>query len=134
MSEETPEHIDSTSNDANGGEVWHALETNDVLRTLDTSPESGLTSEEAKRRLIEHGPNELTEQPRSTLWQMLLEQFNNFIVIILLIAVVISALLGDYVEAVAILTIVILNAVLGIVQERRAEEALAALRRLYYGT
>jgi Ca2+-transporting ATPase len=61
---------------------------------------------------------------------MLLEQFSNFIVIILLIAVLISALLGDYVEAVAILTIVILNAVLGVVQERRAEEALAALRRL----
>jgi Ca2+-transporting ATPase len=61
---------------------------------------------------------------------MLLDQFNNFIVIILIVASAVSALIGDYVEAGAILAIVILNAVLGVIQERRAEEALAALRRM----
>ena len=130
MSEDTPEHPDSALKNVNGGEVWHALKSDDVVQALQTSPKQGLASEEAGLRLDEFGPNELAEQPRSTIWQMLVEQFNNFIVIILLIAVVISALLSDYVEAVAILTIVILNALLGIIQERRAEEALAALRRL----
>jgi Ca2+-transporting ATPase len=130
VSDEAPEQIDNRRGSGDGGKVWHALEANEVVRALNTSPDTGLSSKEANRRLIECGPNELTEQPGTTLWQMLLEQFNNFIVIILLIAVVISALLGDFIEAVAILTIVILNAVLGVVQERRAEEALAALRRL----
>ncbi len=61
---------------------------------------------------------------------MLWEQFNNFVVILLIVASVISAFLGDYVEAAAIMAIVMLNAVLGVVQERRAEQALAALRKL----
>ncbi len=130
MSEETHEQPGSSSQHTDGEKVWHALEADEVLRALDTSPKSGLTTEEAHRRLKEFGSNELSERPGTTLWQIILEQFNNFIVIILLIAVLISALLGDYIEAVAILTIVVLNALLGVVQERRAEEALAALRRL----
>jgi Ca2+-transporting ATPase len=130
VSEESPELPVSPGQHADREKVWHALEADEVVHALETSPKSGLTSEEAKQRLEEYGPNELSEQPGTTLWQMALEQFNNFIVIILLVAVVISALLGDYIEAAAILIIVILNALLGIVQERRAEEALAALRRL----
>jgi Ca2+-transporting ATPase len=61
---------------------------------------------------------------------MLGEQFNNFVVILLIIAAIISAALGDYVESAAIIAIVILNATLGVVQERRAEQELAALRKL----
>jgi Ca2+-transporting ATPase len=119
------------SDDAQGDErVWHALEVSDLLPALATSPQHGLTSEEAARRLEQHGPNELAEKPRPGVWKMLLGQFNNFIVIVLIVAAVISALLGDYIEAAAILAIVVLNAILGVVQERRAEEALAALRRM----
>ncbi|UCF62573.1 MAG: HAD-IC family P-type ATPase, partial [Anaerolineaceae bacterium] len=114
----------------NGGVIWHALEASKVIRALKTSPASGLTSEEVTRRFAECGPNELDEPPRPTIWRMLLEQFNNFIVIVLIVASIISALLGDYIEAGAIFAIVLLNAILGVVQERRAEEALAALRRL----
>ncbi len=89
-----------------------------------------LTTEEAKRRLEHYGPNQLQEAPRPTFLQMLWEQLNNFVVILLIVASVISALLGEYVEAAAIMVIVVLNAVLGIVQESRAEEALAALKKL----
>ncbi|HSB00357.1 MAG TPA: cation-translocating P-type ATPase, partial [Anaerolineales bacterium] len=88
------------------------------------------TSAEAKRRLEHYGPNQLKEAPRTTFLQMLWEQLNNFVVILLIVASVISGLLGDFVESAAIMAIVVLNAVLGIVQERRAEEALAALKKL----
>ncbi len=108
---------------------WHALETQEVLDHLDVQG-NGLTSEEAKRRLVQYGPNQLQEAPRPTFLHMLWEQLNNFVVILLIVASLISALLGDYVEAAAIMAIVVLNAVLGIVQERRAEEALAALKKL----
>jgi Ca2+-transporting ATPase len=108
---------------------WHALTAEEVLEHLKVE-DRGLTTEEAKRRLEHYGPNQLTEAPRPTFLQMLWEQLNNFVVILLIVASVISALLGDYVEAAAIMAIVVLNAVLGIVQERRAEEALAALKKL----
>ncbi|HMK08389.1 MAG TPA: cation-translocating P-type ATPase [Anaerolineales bacterium] len=110
--------------------AWHATELNAVAAALGTSPDSGLTQAEAERRLAEHGPNELKEAPRPTFFQMLLSQFNNFIVLLLIGAAVVSIALGDYLEGGAILAIVILNALLGVFQERRAEEALAALRRL----
>jgi Ca2+-transporting ATPase len=108
---------------------WHALETKEVLDHLRVH-DKGLTTEEARQRLDYFGPNQLKEAPRPTFLQMLWEQLNNFVVILLIVASVISALLGDYVEAAAIMAIVVLNAVLGIVQERRAEEALAALKKL----
>ena len=108
---------------------WHALEAGDVLKHLQVQ-EHGLTSEEAKQRLEKYGENQLNESPRPGFLAMLWEQLNNFVVILLIIASVISALLGDYVEAIAIMAIVVLNAILGIVQEQRAEEALAALKRL----
>jgi len=117
------------SQDENGAR-WHALEHADLLNVLDTEPDLGLTTHEAGKRLKQCGPNELKEAPRPGFWQMALSQFSNFIVIVLLIAAVVSALLGDFIEAAAILAIVILNAILGVLQEQRAEEALAALRRL----
>jgi Ca2+-transporting ATPase len=108
---------------------WHALDAKEVLRHLQVE-ENGLTSAEAASRLTQYGENQLREAPRPTFWHMLWEQLNNFVVILLIVASVISALLGDYVEAAAILAIVVLNSVLGIVQERSAEEALAALKKL----
>src|SRR6186713_2669979 len=108
---------------------WHALDAQEVLNHLKVRG-NGLTSEEAKKRLEHYGHNQLTEAPRPTFLQMLWEQLNNFVVILLIVASVVSALLGDYVEASAIMAIVVLNAILGIVQERRAEEALAALKKL----
>src|SRR6476659_8342368 len=108
---------------------WHGLETEEVLGQLRVQG-NGLTSEEAKRRLEHYGPNQLKEAARPAFLQMLWEQLNNFVVIVLIVAALISGMLGYYVEALAIMAIVVLNAVLGIVQERRAEEALAALKKL----
>ena len=110
-------------------EAWHALPAEKVLESLKVH-ENGLTTEEANRRLAVYGPNQLVEAPRPGFLAMLWDQLNNFVVILLIIASVISALLGDYVEAAAIMAIVVLNAVLGIIQEQRAEEALAALKKL----
>ncbi|MFZ5911990.1 MAG: cation-translocating P-type ATPase [Chloroflexota bacterium] len=110
-------------------QAWHALPVEDVLRHLEVQ-EDGLRADQAARRLGQYGPNQLQEAPRPTFWHMLWEQLNNFVVILLIVASIISALLGDYVEAAAIMAIVVLNAVLGIVQEQRAEEALAALKKL----
>jgi len=112
------------------GDSWHAVEPEEVLARLATYAESGLTSSEAEKRLAHYGPNELEEAPSTSFWQMLGEQFNNFVVILLIVAAVISALLGDYIESAAIFAIVILNAALGVVQERRAAQELAALRKL----
>ncbi len=108
---------------------WHALQAEEVLSHLRVK-EQGLTTAQANERLQQYGLNQLKDAPRPTFLQMLWEQLNNFVVILLIIASLISALLGDYVEAAAIMTIVVLNAVLGIVQERRAEEALSALKKL----
>jgi len=110
-------------------QAWHALEAEDVLKHLEVHAR-GLTTVEAKKRLEHYGPNQLREAPRPSFLQTLWEQLNSFVVILLIVASVVSALLGDYVEAAAIMAIVILNAILGIVQERRAEEALAALKKL----
>ena len=122
--------IPTSANESQPQLDWHALTHEEILHQLATPPETGLASEEAAKRLQSYGPNELEEAAGITFWQMLLDQFNNFVVILLIIAAVISAILGDRVEAAAILAIVILNATLGVVQERRAEQALAALKKL----
>jgi len=110
-------------------EAWHALKTEEVLQHLKVE-EQGLTTGEAARRQATYGPNQLQEAPRPGFLYTLWEQVNSFVVWLLIIASVVSALLGDYIEAAAILAIVVLNAALGIIQERRAEEALAALKKL----
>jgi Ca2+-transporting ATPase len=109
---------------------WHTIDAETALERLESPVRSGLTAGEVKKRQARYGPNQLAEKPRPTFFQLLIAQLNNFIVILLIVAALISAVLGDYTEAAAIMTIVILNAVLGVVQESRAEEALAALKRL----
>jgi P-type Ca2+ transporter type 2C len=122
----TPKVTTGTKN----GNAWHALQAEQVLQELHTLSDKGLSASEAERRLEQYGPNQLAEAPPVTFWQMLFQQFNNFVVIMLLVAALISAVLGDWIESAAIMAIVILNATLGVVQERRAEQALAALRKL----
>jgi Ca2+-transporting ATPase len=109
---------------------WHSMSSTDVLKQLNTPLEQGLSPEEVKARQEKYGPNELTEAPPTTFWEMLWSQINSFVIYMLLAASIISALLGDYVEAIAILAIVVLNAIMGIIQESQAEAALAALKKL----
>ncbi|MGC8857205.1 MAG: cation-transporting P-type ATPase, partial [Anaerolineae bacterium] len=87
---------------------WHALPVQDVLRHLEVH-EQGLTSEEVARRLAHYGENQLSEGRRPGFWQLLWEQLNNFVVLLLLAAALVSALLGDTLEAAAIMAIVVLN-------------------------
>jgi Ca2+-transporting ATPase len=110
--------------------TWHAYSSSEVAQKLETTKEKGLSFEEAAQRLEEYGRNELAEAPPPTFLEMLWDQLKSFVVIMLIIASIVSALLGDYIEAAAIMTIVVLNAVLGVVQERNAQNALAALKKL----
>src|SRR5918998_418982 len=110
--------------------AWHTSEAEEVLRALDTGAESGLSDEEAARRLDEWGPNELEESSGRGPWAILWEQFTSAMIVILIVAAVASALLGDYEDSIAIAVIVVLNAVLGFGQEYRAERAMAALKQL----
>lgn len=110
--------------------AWHTMPANQVLSQWETEAENGLTKSEVAKRLAQYGPNELVEAKRPGFWQQLLNQFNNFVIYILLFAAVVSFALGDEIEAVAIMAIVILNATLGVVQEGRAEQALSALKKL----
>ena len=109
---------------------WHTLHSNEVVQQLGTHPQDGLTTQEVVIRQNQFGFNQLTEKPRPSFLKMVISQFKNFIVLLLLAAAIISAILGDTVEAAAIMAIVVLNALLGVIQERRAEEALAALKKL----
>ncbi|MBX3036391.1 MAG: cation-translocating P-type ATPase [Anaerolineales bacterium] len=113
----------------NNQQEWHALTGEQVLQHLQVYDE-GLTTVEVEKRLKHYGLNQLREAPRPGFWALMWRQLSSFVVILLIIASVISALLGDYVEAIAIMLIVVLNAALGIVQEQRAEQALAALKKL----
>ena len=109
---------------------WYNLSPEKALEEINSSSEFGLSTTEVTRRLEEYGPNQLTEKRPPTFFEMLLEQFNDFLVIMLIVAAIVSAVLGEYIEASAIMAIVILNAILGVVQEGRAAQALAALKKL----
>jgi Ca2+-transporting ATPase len=110
--------------------AWHNLAESDALDMLRVAEDRGLSSQEATARLAAFGSNELKEAPRPTFWARLFDQFRDFLIVILIVASVISVLLGEYVEAGAIMAIVLLNAILGVIQESRAEEALAALKKM----
>ena len=108
---------------------WYRCDKQEVLNRLATT-ESGLDSAEARDRLARTGPNALAEKPSRPLWWLLLSQFRDFMILVLLAAALVSGLVGEPEDAIAILVIVILNAIVGSVQEFRAERAIAALHRM----
>jgi len=108
----------------------YTLPVRDALEEFGVHLETGLTREEVLARRERYGLNELQERPRPGFLKLLFDQLNNFLIIILIVAAVISLLLGETIDALAILAIVVLNSVLGVVQESKAEQALAALKKM----
>ena len=113
---------------------WHVLPLDALSQELHTDPNVGLTERETKDRLAQHGPNELPEAPPVSPLTLFFAQFSNLIVWVLIGAAILSGLLQEWVDAAAILTIIVLNACLGFVQEYKAERSLAALRKLSVAT
>ncbi len=109
---------------------YHSVAVGDIGNQFATHLERGLAPAEAEERPKKYGPNELVEKPRPGFFKLLLSQFNNFLVIILIFAAVVSLFLGEIVDALAIMTIVVLNAIVGVIQESKAEAALAALKKM----
>ncbi len=110
--------------------AYHSWDVAEVTRALKTDLLAGLSSEEAAGRLEEHGPNELLETPGPTILQMFVAQFKEPLVLVLIAAAAISAALRETGEGIVIMAIVVLNAVLGVTQESKAERSLAALKKL----
>ncbi|TCO71003.1 cation-translocating P-type ATPase [Chromatocurvus halotolerans] len=108
---------------------WHAEDINAVMDALDAHPE-GLSSDEAKRRLAETGPNSLPQPARHGFIVRFLRHFHNLLIYVLLASAVITALLGHWVDTVVILAVVVLNAVIGVIQEGKAERAMDAIRHM----
>ncbi|MFO7623768.1 MAG: cation-translocating P-type ATPase [Anaerolineales bacterium] len=109
---------------------WYKLSKEESAGQLGTAPETGLDDTEAASRLNKYGPNELIEKGVKSPWLILWEQLTGTMVVILIVAAVISYFLGDAIDTIAILAIVILNALLGFRQEYKAEQAMAALKKL----
>jgi Ca2+-transporting ATPase len=109
---------------------WYKLSKEKVAEQLGIHPDQGLEDGEASQRLAEYGPNELVDRGVKSPWLILWEQLTGTMVVILIIAAVISYFLGDVIDTIAILAIVVLNALLGFRQEYKAEQAMAALKKL----
>lgn len=110
--------------------AWHTLDVAQVLDALQADGEHGLDEAAVQQRLAQYGPNELEEKPIKSPWAILWEQITNPLVLLLIGASVISGILGKWDSVIAISAIVIINAILGVVQEYRAEQAMAALKRM----
>ncbi len=109
---------------------WHTMKIEDLTHELGLNLETGLPAEEAARRLEKYGPNELVERGVKSPWKILGEQLTGIMVVILIISAIVSLALEEYTDAVVILIIVVLNAALGFTQEYRAEQAMAALKKM----
>ena len=109
--------------------TWHALSVDALWPHLASAPR-GLTTAEAEQRLVEYGSNELKAADRISPWSILLQQFKDVLILILLVATALSAFLGHGMEAVAIAVIVMFAVLLGFIQEYRAERAIEALRQM----
>ncbi len=107
-----------------------ALARGAVIEALATDAEAGLSAAEVVRRLARAGPNELVERGRKPPWRLLIEQFTNTMIVVLVIAATVTAVIGDLKDTIVILAIVAVNGVIGFVQEYRAEQAMAALKQM----
>lgn len=116
--------------------MWHTLRKEEVLRKLGTNESTGLSEKEVKARQEKYGKNKLKEKKKESFFIKFIKQFNDFMIIILIIASIVSALVSkmqgenDYIDSIIIIGIVILNALMGVIQETRAEKSIEALKKM----
>ena len=116
--------------------MWCSLETQEVSRRLRTNIKLGLSEEDAKKRQLQYGKNKLQEGKKTSFFTRFIRQFNDFMIIILIASAIISAGISyfphsnDYIDSIIIIGIVILNAIMGVVQESKAEKSIEALQKL----
>ena len=116
--------------------MWHTLIKDEVIRKLQTSSKTGLREEEVNKRQEKYGKNKLKDKKKESILVKFIKQFNDFMIIILIIASIISALVAymqgenDYIDSIIIIAIVILNAIMGVIQESKAEKSIEALKEM----
>ena len=116
--------------------MWQTLKKDEILKSLGTNEKSGLQYEQVKKRQDEYGKNKLKEKKKESLFIKFLKQFNDFMIIILIIASIISAIVSkmqgenDYVDSIIIIGIVVFNALMGVIQEAKAEKSIEALKKM----
>lgn len=116
--------------------MWHSSSVEEVFKKLKTNINIGLSEEEAQKRFERYGPNNLKEKKKESIFVKFIKQFNDFMIIILIIAAIISAVVSklngeaDYIDSIIIVAIVIFNAIMGLVQEQKAEKSLEALKKM----
>jgi Ca2+-transporting ATPase len=110
--------------------MWHTKDVHRVLKDLESDVSSGLLDETARARLDEYGPNKITEQKNKSIFRLFFEQLNSMLIFILVAAAAVSALLGETTDTIIILCVIVLNALIGVIQEAKAEKALEALQNL----
>ena len=116
--------------------MWHEMNIYEVLKEKNTDERIGLSTDEAKKRRIEYGLNKLNQKKKESLFIKFIKQFNDFMIIILIIASIISLVLAkmegtnDYIDSIIIIAIVIFNAILGLIQESKAEKSIEALQKM----
>ncbi len=108
---------------------WHLLSLSEISQLLDSKP-SGLDSLIASERLSEYGKNEIEDKKKKTIWQMVLHQLTDFMILILIVVAIVSGILGDLTDTLIILAIIIINATVGFIQEFRSEKAMEALKKM----
>ncbi len=111
---------------------WQAKDVEEVIEAFETDAKTGLDEEEAKKRIVEYGPNELVRIAKVPWYIVFLRQFTNVLILILFAAAVISLAVGELGDAVTILVIIVLNGILGFIQEFKAENAIEALREMLH--
>jgi P-type Ca2+ transporter type 2C len=122
--------MEMESRTGSGATPWHVRSADEAARALSVEPAAGLEAAEAERRLAQYGQNALPEGRRRSIARMVLDQFSDFMILVLIAAAVVSGIVGDAADTIAIVVIVLLNAAIGFFQEWRAERAMSALRRL----
>lgn len=116
--------------------MWETLRKEEVLKKLESNSKYGLSHEEAEKRKQKYGKNKLKDKPKESLLVKFIKQFNDFMIIILILASIISAVVSnlqgenDYIDSIIIIAIVVLNAIMGVVQEAKAEKSIEALQKM----